>query len=682
MAGVGKTALAVHWAHRIADRYPDGQLYVNLRGFEADAAAVDPAEAVWWFLEALGVSGPAIPTGLDARTALYRSVLADRRCLIVLDNARDAAQVLPLLPGTAHCLVLITSRGRLPRLVSVTGARAVTLDVLTDSEAEEFLIRRLGLRRVTAEPDAARELIALCARLPLALAIICTRAAYHPAFRLTAVAAELRQAQGGLDAFSDTDGAADVRAVLSWSYRALPGPAARLFRLLALHLGTDVTVPAAASLVGATIAETRALFGLLTGASLSVEHQPGRYHRHDLVGAYATELLDSHDAADQRKAALHRMLDHHLHTAYAGAYQMNRHRDFMTPAAPVAGVHPQPFAGYQDALAWFTVEHSTLLKLIDFAIDGDFPDHAWQLAWCMLRYLDWQGHWGDFTASQHAGLRAARLSGSQTGMGYAHRGISRVEYNDGRLEESLRHLDQALALFEQQGDTLAMAYTCRQDAGIRTMVGDHDKALANGRRALALFRAAGERAGEAGALVACARVLNDLGRYQEALSYSGQAIAIYEETGADHGRATALDSLGVAYYALGRYEDAIRTHLLAVEDHRTLGGPRAVPGSLLDLALAYQAAGRHEEAVAAQREAETLLKARRRDQVRLSPAVRAAVSRSSSPRPHCLPRWGSVPGVPPDQCPAGSHPRIAPCCRFVPRDPGSNVSFAAVSSKA
>jgi DNA-binding SARP family transcriptional activator len=221
LAGVGKTVLAVRWAHRVADRFPDGQLYVNLRGFEAEGAAVDPAEVMGWFLQALGVSASAVPSGPDARAALYRSVLAGRRCLIVLDNASGAGQVLPLLPGGPGCLVLVTSRGQLPALVAATGARTVPLDVLTVVEAEEFLTRRLGERWVAAEPVAAGELIELCGRLPLALAVICARVGSHPAMALSAVVAELRQADGTLDGFAGIDSAAGVRAVLRQIRRRL-----------------------------------------------------------------------------------------------------------------------------------------------------------------------------------------------------------------------------------------------------------------------------------------------------------------------------------------------------------------------------------------------------------------------------------------------------------------------------
>ena len=249
-AGVGKTALAVHWAHRAAARFPDGQLYVNLRGFDPAGTAVEPAEAVRGFLDAFAVPPERIPAGLDSQVALYRSLLAGRRILIVLDNASDVEQVRPLLPGTHGCFVIITSRHQLTGLIATHGARPLTLDLLAAAEARALLTQRLGAGRAAAEPGAVTEIIDRCARLPLALAIVCARAATYPQFSLAALADDLRADPENLDAFRTDDTSADVRAVFSWSYRKLDADAARLFRLLGLHPGPDISVPAAASLAG------------------------------------------------------------------------------------------------------------------------------------------------------------------------------------------------------------------------------------------------------------------------------------------------------------------------------------------------------------------------------------------------------------------------------------------------
>ncbi|MER5748658.1 NB-ARC domain-containing protein [Streptomyces sp. NPDC002088] len=288
MAGVGKTVLAVHWAHQVADRFPDGQLYVNLRGFDPSGAIMEPGDAVRGFLDALGVPPERVPHGLDAQAALYRSVLAGRRFLVLLDNARDTDQVRPLLPGTPGCLTIVTSRNELSGLVAAHGARSLTLRS-TPSRQRAFLVRRLGAERIAAEPGAADEITRLCAGLPLALACVAARAAVHPGFPLEAVAAELREAHGRLDAFTRSDTSADVGTVFSWSSRAVPAEAARLFRLLALHPGPDFSVPAAAALAGLPVRRVRPLLAELSGVHLVNESAPGRYAFHDLLRAHAAE---------------------------------------------------------------------------------------------------------------------------------------------------------------------------------------------------------------------------------------------------------------------------------------------------------------------------------------------------------------------------------------------------------
>src|SRR6202050_3365688 len=328
-AGVGKTALAVHWARRAAADFPDGQLYVNLRGF-GPADPLPPAEALRAFLDALGVPAARLPATLDGRQALYRSLLDDRRMLIVLDNARDPAQVRPLLPATPTAMVLITSRSELASLVVTHGATTISLDVLTVAEARDMLTERLGADRVAAEPEAADELIGLCARLPLALAITAARAVTHPGFTLAALTAELRDAKGRLDALSTGEDATDVRAVLSWSYQSLQPPAARMFRLLGLHPGPEITAAAAASLAGTGMVVARRLLRELTRCHLLAAPAAGRDAFHDLLRAYAAEQAAAVGSGDDRRAATGRMLDHYLHSARSADLQLNPLREPIT----------------------------------------------------------------------------------------------------------------------------------------------------------------------------------------------------------------------------------------------------------------------------------------------------------------------------------------------------------------
>ncbi|HTU06707.1 MAG TPA: NB-ARC domain-containing protein, partial [Trebonia sp.] len=304
MAGVGKTSLAVHWAHQVADRFPDGQLYASLRGFDPAKDPSAPGEVLRDFLDALGVPPQRVPGDLDAQAGMYRSMLSGRRMLVLLDNARDAEQVRPLLPGSAGSLVIVTSRNRLPGLITAYGARPVSLDTFSAEEARDALALRLGAERTAAEPDALEEIIERSGRLPLAVAVVAARATVHPDLFLGEIASELRDERRRLDTLSIDGAAADVRAVLSWSYRLLSESAKRMFRLLSVHGGPDFSRNAVASLAGLPRAEARRLLTELTGARLLTETHPGRFTAHDLTRVYAAELSGLEDTPDDRHTAL------------------------------------------------------------------------------------------------------------------------------------------------------------------------------------------------------------------------------------------------------------------------------------------------------------------------------------------------------------------------------------------
>ncbi|WP_173065511.1 AfsR/SARP family transcriptional regulator [Phytohabitans houttuyneae] len=377
--GVGKTSLAVHWAHRAAGRFPDGQLYVDLRGFGPSGQAVRPADAVRGFLEALGTAPANVPTDLPAQVGLYRSLTSGKRVIVLLDNAADAEQVRPLLPGAAGSVAVVTSRHQLPGLVA-EGAYPVTLDVLPAGESRALLAGRLGADQVDAEPDAVARIVAICAGLPLALAIVAARATTPPLHSLDALAAELGEFRTCLDALASADAATDLRAVFSWSYCRLGPAAKRLFRLLGIHPGRDVGALAAASLAGTTAAATRPVLAELCRAHLLTEHAPGRYACHDLLRVYAAELLDSHDAEADRRAARRRLLDHLLATAAAAALLIEPLRDPIAVVRPAPGVTPEPFGKREDALAWLDAERPALLSAVELARDDGLDAHAWQLA--------------------------------------------------------------------------------------------------------------------------------------------------------------------------------------------------------------------------------------------------------------------------------------------------------------
>jgi len=403
--GVGKSALAIHWAHQVSERFPDGQLYVNLRGFGPHRLCVPPTKAIGWLLDGLQVPSQRIPAGLDAQAALYRSLLADRRMLILLDNARDAEQVRPLLPGSAGCLVVVTSRSELTGLVTTEGARPLVVDLLSAADAHQLLAVRLGADRLEREPTAVAELIELCARLPLALSVVAARSSARPWLPLASLAAELRGARNPLDALETGDPASNVRAVFSWSNQQLSPPAARLFRLLGVHCGPDITSHASASLAGLSRRQVRRLLGELTRSCLLAEHSPGRFACHDLLRAFAAEQARIRDSAADRHLAISRSLDHYLHTARAAALLLYPAREPITLKPPIKGTSPEPLADNEQALAWCQAERQVLLAAIDQAAALGFDTHAWQLPVTLSAFFDFQGHRHDWATTQHIARR-------------------------------------------------------------------------------------------------------------------------------------------------------------------------------------------------------------------------------------------------------------------------------------
>jgi DNA-binding SARP family transcriptional activator/tetratricopeptide (TPR) repeat protein len=605
-AGVGKTALAVHWAHRMADRFPDGQLYVNLNGFSPTAAARSPAEVVRGFLEALGVPPQKVPADLDGQIALYRSRLAGKRMLILLDNARDTDQVRPLLPGSGTSLVVVTSRKHLTSLTVVEGARPLLVDLLTAAEARQLLAGRLGEPRVAAEPDAITEIIESCARLPLALSIVAARATLHPTFPLAAFAEELRDTHGRLDALAGEDDT-DVRAVFSWSYRSLSDPAARLFRLHGLHPGADITEPAVASLAAVPRRQARQLLAELTRANLIVEHTPGRYTCHDLLRAYATELAHQLDTDDQRQAATHRLLDHYLHTANAADRLLYPTRDPLRLNPPQPGVIPEHLADQQRALAWFTAEHAVLLTAVNHAVATGCDTHTWQLAWTLSAFLHRRGHQHDLAATGHLALTAAQRLADPTAQAHAHRTLARAYSNLGRLDDARIHLSRALDLMTQLGDQVELAHTHNTLAYLWHRQGHHPEALDHARQALDLFRANGHQVGQAMALNAIGWYHVVLGDHEQAITYCEQAVALQRELGDRDGQATTWDSLGYAHHHLGHYAQAIACYQQALTLFRDTSNRYIEAVTFTHLGDTHHTTGNHEAARAAWQQALTIL---------------------------------------------------------------------------
>jgi DNA-binding SARP family transcriptional activator/tetratricopeptide (TPR) repeat protein len=588
-AGVGKTALALHWAHQVQHRFPDGQLYVNLHGFDASPAPVAPADAITGLLESLDPPAGHISRQLETRAGLYRSLLAGRRMLIVLDNARDEAQVRPLLPGSPACVVLVTGRSQFAGLVAAEGARPLILDVLGEAEARQLLASHLGAERVAAEATEAAELTALCARLPLALAITAAWAALRPAFPLASLTAGLRDIRQRLDWLDAGDQAADVRAVFSWSYRLLGEPAARMFRLLGAHPGPDISEAAAASLAALSGPAARAALSELVRANLLQEQAPGRFSLHDLLHAYATGLGEE----KERRSAIGRVLDHYLNTAraavpmaYPGAYQTTPLSGLGEPAGRISG--------QEQARAWLQAEFRVLLAAIAAAADNGFDTHAWQLPAVLREHFTRRGHYADWEQCQRLALAAADRLGDHAAQADARRFLGQALVHLGRLDDGHRHLLDALKLYRRLGDPAGEACCHGLIASVFELREDHRRALSHDLQALRLSRAADDLCGEAFALSGVGWDNARLGNYQRALSDCGNALELHRKSGNRFGEAMTLDGLGYCCHQAGRYRQAVAYYQQALRAYADAGDRYFRALTLIHLGETHQANGHHE----------------------------------------------------------------------------------------
>jgi DNA-binding SARP family transcriptional activator len=579
-AGVGKTSVAVHWAHQVRRRFPDGQLYVNLRGFDLDAAPTSPTEAIRDFLEALHVPAGQIPGSLPAQTAMYRSLLADKRILILLDNARESDQVRPLLPGSPSCLVIVTSRNTLSGLVASEGAAVADVDLLSSAEAGELLARRLGDDRVEAEPAAVGDIVARCARLPIALAIAAARVATSPGMTLPMLAAELGHAGDGLDAFDGEDAATQVRRVFACSYRVLTPAAAHLFRLLGVHCGPDIGAPAAASLAGIPYAEVFPLLAELTRAHLLSETRTGRYASHDLLRAYAKELGGDPEG-------LHRMLDYYLHTAHRGALLLEPRRESIALTPPAAGVIVEDLTDQTDAMAWFTAEHAVLLAAIPYAAEAGIGTYAWQSAWTIATFFNRQGRWHSLIAALHDIPDLA----DRQGQAHIHRLLGLGNAHLGRDEEAATHLRYALDITIELNDRVGQANVYHNIVWLLTRQNRTAEALEHAHHALDIYQAEKHLAGVARMLNVVGWLQVALGRYEEAINWCEWALAGLVALDDRPGQANTWDSLGYAHHHAGNQPKATSCYAQALDLFRQDGDRFHEADTLAHLGDAQHAAG-------------------------------------------------------------------------------------------
>jgi len=558
--GVGKTSLALYWAHRNLGRFPDGQLYADLRGFDPAGQPLDPAAALRGFLEALGVAPAALPVELEAQIGLYRSLLAGRRMLVLLDNARDTAHVAPLLPGGSTCTVLITSRRQLTGLVVTHGARAVDLDVLSRGEARRLLVRRLGRARTEAEPDAVGTLLTCCAGLPLALSIVAARVTAHPHLSITVLAAELRDHSQRLDALDAGEVETDLRAVLSWSSRVLDDDAARAFGLLGIAPGPDIALPAAAGLLDLPVPTTRSLLRELEHAHLVQRHASDRYRMHDLLTLHAIEQTRDNQTPAARRGALRRLVDFYAHTARAASRLLEPQHPDSVPGEPAASSTTHRLLDPAAAVSWFDAEHACLLAVQRLACSEGWDAQVCQLAWALDPYHRRRGHFGDQAATWQLAVTSARRLGDPALPARSLQMLGDAYAQLGRTADALDQFRQALTLAEEAHDLTGQGEIHHSLGGTWERHGDDRRALEHARHALLIFRKLGNTFQQARALNGVGWLQTRLGDYAEARANCEAALALLRRHCTDGrriGEADTLDSLGYIAHHLREYDRAL-----------------------------------------------------------------------------------------------------------------------------
>jgi DNA-binding SARP family transcriptional activator/tetratricopeptide (TPR) repeat protein len=563
-SGVGKTALALRWAHQVADQFPDGQLYVNLRGYDVDQP-MPVAEALARLLRALGVPDATIPDDTDDRAALYRSVLADRRILIVLDNARDVAHVRPLLPGGPSCVTLVTSRDMLAGLVARDGAQRLALDPLPLPDAVDLLRELIGAR--AADPRAVTRLAMQCSCLPLALRVAAELAATRPGAALNTLTDELDGYRHRLELL-DTDGDpySAVRTVFSWSSRYLPPNTARTYALAAWHPGTDFDHHAVAALTDTAVAGARRSLDQLVRAHLIHTAGPDRYGMHDLLRAHAREL------ADDAPTALTRLSDYYLHTARAATTTLYPAWCLPLPPTPAYSGPAPSIKDSSAAREWLNAERANLVAVVQLNRDRS-PSRATTLAAALFSYLECSGHLIEASAIYLHALHSARRNGDHVAESSALTCLGAFDVQRGDYATATDRFGAAVALSQATGDLYSEARALGEQGVVDRRQGREAQAALCQERALALFRAVGDRAQQALALTRLAVVEAQQGHHEQAVDHGEQALTLFDDLGDQYGEAYALTRLGNVELQQGQHARAAHRHQQALDVFRQLTDP-------------------------------------------------------------------------------------------------------------
>ncbi|WP_170141009.1 AfsR/SARP family transcriptional regulator [Allonocardiopsis opalescens] len=596
IAGVGKTALALWWAHRIGHRFPDGHLYVDLRGYGPDDP-MHPTAVLTQFLDALGVSAQDMPMDEQSKIGLYRSLLAGRKMLVMLDNAKAAEQIRPLLPGSPGCLVVVTSRSDLPSLVAGNGARPITLTCLSQTEAINLLRLIIGPSRVDRELDLAATLVCLCSCLPLALRIVAQRTAFRPELSLAQIVDELTAEQDRLDGLATPDGdpTTDVRLAFSWSYQALSAEAARLFRLLGLHSGPDISVTAGAALGGISPSRAHRLMEHLASAHLLERSGTDRYHFHDLLRSFARECADAEETSDDRETAVRHLVEWYLHTAHATC-------NLLIPIIPTVDLdapsQPCPAMRFETpsrAMEWCETERANLVAAVQQAATQGEHRIAWQLPAALTGYFNVRKPWDDWIATCRTGLASAEHVNDEHGRSWLLTNLGIAYCGLGRYREAQEHLEGAFRLCRTTGNRWG-------ESIVLNVLGDtfRDRDLLEAavdcyERARDICNTIEEPWGKVGAALAVhnlAHTYQRLGRYEDALARHQQTLQLADDLNDfSWGRAQSVHHLADTHRAAGQLADAIDCYAQALIVRRRNGDRHGEAATLSCLGTAQLEAG-------------------------------------------------------------------------------------------
>jgi tetratricopeptide (TPR) repeat protein len=599
--GLGKTALAVHTAHLLASEFPDGQLYINLHGATQPA---DPSEVLARFLRAMGEQPAQIPLEEEERAAHFRTRLAGKRVLIVLDDASDATQVRPLLPGSASCAVLVTARRRLPELA---GSKVLDLEVLPVDEARTLFVLVAGQERAVAEPAATEDVLAACAGLPLAIRIGGARLAARGSWTVRTLADRLADERRRLDELRA--GNLAVRASFEVSFTSLPGPElpdgvdpATAFRILGLWTGRSVSLAAAAALLGEDEDPVADALDVLVDANLLESRAPDRYRFHDLLRVYAADRARTQETEEVQQAAIARLLTWYLHTTEAAARVISPQHARVPLDAPPSRVHPLPFATLDVALAWCEGERPGLLAAVRLAAEAGLQEVAWKLAAAAMSFYFRRSHWEDWVATQTIGLTSARALGDRLAEAWMLNNLG-MAYGVQHMEESVGCFEQALEIYRELGDVRGESRAATNVANAYLDLSRFSEALEAAQRSLTIQRRAEKRYGEGIALGIIGAASRELGRFSEAIDHLQAALTIFRELGDRMTEADALSDLGEAYLGLGRVDRAIGSLSESLAIWQDIGDRYGQAATLRPLARAQQLTGEVDQARTSLRQA-------------------------------------------------------------------------------